>query len=299
MNAEHDRDRVLDQALKQARGAGDGAPVTAACLDAETLAAWVDGGLDASSLAMAEAHASSCARCQALIGTMARIPPAAIAGTEGRARLWRWWFAPLAAGAAAATLWMVVPSERQSATPAAPVAEVAQSTPAAAAEPASGGSKDPPLRSRRAGSSDPAGPIGDLANTNRAADVETSAESSRKAEAPPRADKPVETLGREARVAEEQAAAAPPVSQLQMQVDPPIDAQITARSSPSSTVTWFVGRAGMVLLTVDGRTFTRVPFPEATDLTAVTATDARIAVVTTVDGRTFRTEDAGRNWRRQ
>ena len=75
--------------------------------------------------------------------------------------------------------------------------------------------------------------------------------------------------------------------------------QITSNSSPSPDVTWFVGRAGVVLLTTDGKTVTRVPFPETTDLTAVTASDARIAVVTTVDGRRFRTEDGGKTWRRQ
>ena len=57
MNADHDRDRALDQALKAALGRRDDAPITPACLDAETLAAWMDGGLDAPSVAMAEAHA--------------------------------------------------------------------------------------------------------------------------------------------------------------------------------------------------------------------------------------------------
>ena len=42
-----------------------------ACLDAETLGAWTDGGLDPAAMAAAEAHVSNCARCQALVGTMA------------------------------------------------------------------------------------------------------------------------------------------------------------------------------------------------------------------------------------
>ena len=40
-------------------------------LDAETVAAWMDGGLDATSLAAAEAHASNCERCQALLAAVA------------------------------------------------------------------------------------------------------------------------------------------------------------------------------------------------------------------------------------
>ena len=53
----------------------------------------------------------------------------------------------------------------------------------------------------------------------------------------------------------------------------------------------------MVMLAADGVTFTEVPLPEPLDLTAITATDARVATVTTADGRTFRTDDSGRTWR--
>ena len=60
---------------------------------------------------------------------------------------------------------------------------------------------------------------------------------------------------------------------------------------------WFVGRAGLVLLTTDaGATFTRVDLAEPLDLASVSATDARIAVITTDGGRRFRTDDGGRTW---
>ena len=39
------------------------------------------------------------------------------------------------------------------------------------------------------------------------------------------------------------------------------------------------------------------PCEERVDLTAITATDARSATVTTADGRRFRTDDSGRTWR--
>ena len=85
-------------------------------LDAETVAAWMDGGLDATSLAAAEAHASNCDRCQALLATVARTLPAgdpagAKQGARGTFGIWKWWLAPLAATAAAVTLWMVVPQD--------------------------------------------------------------------------------------------------------------------------------------------------------------------------------------------
>jgi len=76
-------------------------------------------------------------------------------------------------------------------------------------------------------------------------------------------------------------------------------ADLTAGMSPSPSVCWLVGRAGTVLLSTDGRRWQRVAFPEATDLVAVQASDARTATVTTADGRTFRTADGGVSWDRR
>jgi hypothetical protein len=75
-------------------------------------------------------------------------------------------------------------------------------------------------------------------------------------------------------------------------------ADLTAGTAPAATVCWLVGRAGLVLLTTDGRTFRRLPFPEMTDLSGVRTVDAggRVASVSTVDGRTFVTTDAGASW---
>jgi len=95
------------------------------CIDAATMAAWADGALSARERATAERHASSCARCQALVAAMART-------TEPQARAWFRapavkWIAPLAAVAAAAVVWIAVPGRRS-----APAAARAQaSTPVA------------------------------------------------------------------------------------------------------------------------------------------------------------------------
>lgn len=292
MNADHDRDRALDQALKATLGRGADAPITPACLDAETLAAWMDGGLDAQSVAMAEAHASNCARCQALIGTLARATPAVTASGATPVRLWRWWLAPLAAGAAAVTLWMVVPADRYSAplqkkeiqvapeSPPAPARDAVAPAPADLQNAAPSAGKDPPVPGKLADSA---------ARANSVTGTAAFDESKRKAEALMKAD---------TAAAPAPPAAAPAIGQLRAQVALPSGVQITSTSSPSPTITWFVGRAGVVLLTIDGKTVTRLPFPETTDLTAVTATDARVAVVTTIDGRFFRTDDGGKTWRR-
>ena len=72
--------------------------------------------------------------------------------------------------------------------------------------------------------------------------------------------------------------------------------ELTAGSAPSVSVCWVVGRGGVVLLSIDGVSWQRVPFPEATDLSAIRARDARSASVSTAAGRTFSTTNAGITW---
>ena len=71
---------------------------------------------------------------------------------------------------------------------------------------------------------------------------------------------------------------------------------LTAGSSPGGTVCWFVGRGGLVLVSTDGLRFVRASAPAPIDLVAVTATDARTAIVTAAGGRRYRTTDAGTTW---
>ena len=76
-------------------------------------------------------------------------------------------------------------------------------------------------------------------------------------------------------------------------------AELTAGTAPSGSTCWVIGRRGVVLRSTDGRTFSLVTFPAMTDLSTVQATDASAALVSTIDGRTFRTTDGGATWRRQ
>jgi hypothetical protein len=75
-----------------------------------------------------------------------------------------------------------------------------------------------------------------------------------------------------------------------------VTTELLSASAPTANICWIVGRAGVVLLSTDGATWRRVPFPELVDLRSVTATDARTASVTTADGRVFRTTDGGIAW---
>jgi hypothetical protein len=74
-------------------------------------------------------------------------------------------------------------------------------------------------------------------------------------------------------------------------------AVLLSGAAPSATVCWLVGRAGVVLLSSDGRSWRRVPFPEAADLVSVSAVDEKNATVTAASGRRFTTTDGGVSWR--
>jgi Photosynthesis system II assembly factor YCF48 len=143
-NQKPDRDATLDRLLagRATRNPGNS---TDACLDADTLAAWADGALDAGALAAAEAHAADCARCQAMLAAMARTTP--LAPAQAVAPWWKpafRWLVPLTAAAAAVLVWTIVPprdgqvtvhqvSERADATPPPPVATPSSREPAAVA----------------------------------------------------------------------------------------------------------------------------------------------------------------------
>jgi hypothetical protein len=321
-------------------------------LDAETVAAWMDGGLDNAALAAAEAHASNCERCRALLATVAKTVPEEPAVVSGFSRM-RWWLAPIAATAAAVTLWMIVPREQLQQVATAPPAPEAVA-PAAGARARQDAAKvieaTPPKpaaakeqvfdESKRKAEQQTAtqGKLGAAANTppqigaeNRANKLEERVArlEAEPARAPAAAPAAPPAAARDAAAAPEEAFA-----QLRKQAGPALEfvspnpnyrwrampngiersedggrvwlpvrlAQgevITAGASPSPLVLWLVGRNGLVLLATDGTNFTQLPFPARVDLVRVAASEARIAVITTADGRVFRTDDAGRSWRQQ
>ena len=76
-----------------------------------------------------------------------------------------------------------------------------------------------------------------------------------------------------------------------------VTADLLAGAALSPSVCWVVGSAGAVLLTTDGKRWTRLPFPLVVDLVAVEASGASAASVTARDSRRFETLDAGLTWR--
>jgi hypothetical protein len=107
----HPRDRALEHLLRRRTPAA--AAETPACLDAEMLAAWVEGGIDSRAMAETELHVSNCARYQAMMAAIVRSEPEAPVVEPWWSRVLHVrWLVPLTAATAATVLWLIVPVTR-------------------------------------------------------------------------------------------------------------------------------------------------------------------------------------------
>ena len=105
-----DRDRSIETLLRSSRAHDSGAQRTDQCVDAESLAAWMDGGLSADGRAAIDKHAVGCARCQALLASMARTA-LDIEPTPWWRTVTAKWLVPVAAVATALIVWVFVGRE--------------------------------------------------------------------------------------------------------------------------------------------------------------------------------------------
>jgi hypothetical protein len=137
-----ERDRSIEALLRRQREDAAPSPATELCVDAETLAAWIDGSLVGEDLAAAERHSAGCARCQAMLASMAHIAPPVASRPWWRSVTIRW-VAPVAATATALALWVSVDRQRNTA-----VAPAAQTATSRAAEPVAPSAPSPDERSR-------------------------------------------------------------------------------------------------------------------------------------------------------
>ena len=289
------------------------------CLDAETLAAWVDGGLGKDELRMVETHVAGCARCQALVGAMARteaaVPPAE---TQRAPRRWLAWVVPLTAAATALVIWAVVPRNTTTITPVA--TEAARPASPAASQPEVVVSPEViPEKEQATAEKKAASPLPQRAAESRDQLSQTAIDATAKDAARQEARNDVAGAPAAAPAAPPAEAAAPQAARAAARAlseniaipgpniralcganwtgpAPAVTTPLNAGSSPTPNVCWIVGRLGVVLLTTDGRTWRGITFPVITDLSSVTATDARNATVVTADGRRFTTTDAGAMW---
>ena len=320
-------ERLLRQSLQTSRHAG----VTESCLDAEVLAAWVDGGLSGAALEMAQSHVADCARCQSLIGALARTNAAVPLPAPVRAvRRWLPWLVPLTAAAAVVTVWVAVSRETSAPVgPAPPAADVQTQTADAKAQESRARDDQPrtPAVSREtrrtqaaASKAEGEAPVPELRNETSPLRTDSAPqERSVSPSAAPRQGVAGGRLAESVTVTGEsptiEIVSPDPSARWRISGsvlehstdggsswDPTptsIEGQLTAGSAPSASVCWVVGRGGVVLLSIDGRTWRRLAFPEITDLSSVRAADARMATVSTADGRIFSTSDGGVTWDRR
>lgn len=318
------------------------------CLDAETLAAWFDGGLKGAALEDVRAHVAGCDRCQMLLGAMGRTRASVQVPAHERApRRWLAWAIPLTAAATAVAVWVAIPEQRNVpvvAPATAPAERREAAAPLAAPKPetrqeTSAPAVPPPPAPRARQNAAPLTTPSARAAAPAAAPLTAPSQAPPPAAAPPPAERSASATFRapppEARVLDQQqrAAAAPaargdargndagassqaPLAEtitvvgetpqgpsIQTLCGPrwrsapsDVTGALTAGSSPSPDVCWVVGGGGAVRRSTNGQTWQRIPFPEMTDLSAVQASDARSARVTTADGRSFRTSDGGMTW---
>ena len=145
--SDRDRDQSVEQWLRRMPA---GATPTDDCLDADTLAAWSEGLLEGAERSSAESHASTCARCQAMLAVMARTTPVPASGTASPIRKWLMLLGPAMAAAAAVALWFAVdPSQRSAPSVLGELSkERAESAPATVPAPAPAASPAPADKDR-------------------------------------------------------------------------------------------------------------------------------------------------------
>ena len=327
--------RSMDDLLRDTLRAR-AADSTAACVDIETAAAFVDGALSARARASAEAHIADCPRCQAMLAALVKSTPPPIERAWWR-RPALAWLVPATVAVAGVAIWLNVPE--QATMPAVQTRDLTlpieslpvqqqPSAPTASPVPSPGDSlRDARVAAPERYSARPAAaaekaesPSAMPETSNRAREARQDREPAAQSAAPP---SPAASP-RPAALADSMrmltAVSAPIVSsdrasqwriaaggEVQHSADGGVSWQTQAvgagltplaGSSPAASVCWLVGRGGLVLITTDsGQSWRRLAFPAAVDLTSVRATDDRSAIIAAIDGRTFTTSDGGSSWK--
>lgn len=282
---------------------------TTPCLDAETLAAWADGGLDPQAAAMAEAHVSSCDRCQEIVGLMAHVATDPGSRLSDPAPAW-WqrfragWLIPLTAGVAAVGLWMMVPANRPASPP--PTAPVVASkardeAPATQAAPAQTFAE--PARDRADKRQQAAAPsIDQLARNVGKPDASSEKKEQKLAAREPARQDRFEERGAPARPAAEAAAAAPaaPAPAPAAPALGRLNAFAPSReiASPDPRTRWRLLDGGNVEYTSNsGQTWEATATGVTEPLTAGSSPTADICWIVGRNGTVLLTTD-GRRWQR-
>jgi hypothetical protein len=312
----HRRETSIDTLLRNSFQAG--APTgPGPCVDPEMIAAWTEGRLPAREAAAVEAHLAGCASCQEVLAVFARTETESVGPAVPGFGWIRWrWAVPVAVAATAAAIWVAVRDrdggvdefERRVA-PAIETTQAPANPPAATDAVAPSPSPPPIVRPPES----PAPSFADRADkqeqdaTQQAAkakpDVkEEAAEgfAARQAAAPALRD----TAAPAAPAAPPPPAAAsapPPAAQDQARVRAEQRVDLLRQAPTTEAVgtgglRWRIVPRGRLERSLDfGQTWQTVTLPQGIEVTGVRAAD-NSAIVTTADGRQFRTDDRGATW---
>ena len=118
MSRESLRDQSVERLLKESFRTSARALQPGSCLDAETLAAWIDGSLADGQLTAAREHLADCLDCRATLAAFARTTsPDAIPEPWWRLGLSARWLVPVAATATVIAIWVAVPRDEYTRQP--------------------------------------------------------------------------------------------------------------------------------------------------------------------------------------
>jgi outer membrane biosynthesis protein TonB len=253
------------------------------CLDAETMAAWVDRALPAAEAAAAEAHVADCARCQAVLAVLVQTLPAVATPVPWWRRGWALGtLVPIAVGALALAVWIATPRSPQAPqVPASSLEQTPTTPPAVASTPPPAA---PTLAENAPRAEAPAKLDRDKQNPAAAPAPARAAASPAEAKKEP-ANAAVDQLRRADAAPAPSAAAAPPAAGPAAQA-PTAEARQAAPAralgsalnktaasvdivSPDPLVRWRIGAAGSIQRSADGgATFVAQPSGVTQDLTA-------------------------------
>lgn len=347
-------DAILRRAMREQPGAA-----TPECADAELLAAYWDKSLSAADRERLESHLGGCERCLMQLAAIARAVESARSAESASEVPWyrRWRIAIPAIAAAAAVVFVFIAMQRPAieesrsdqlvamAKREAPVADLAaKPPPLAPAVPAAAPTAPVAIAAMQASSeiamneakTAPApraearsGPI-----AHRMADS-AAVQQERAMTAPEVAAQNTDAPGFGGRVASGRAVAGGAVNSLEGKPAQPIvtistpdqsvswivgkngmirrrnadgserlqhsgvSTELVAGAASSATVCWIVGNGGTIIRTTDGEHWALVKSPANDNLTGVSADSANVATITTAGGQSFATSDGGASWRPQ
>ena len=298
-NGSSEHDQLMDRLLRQSLRTDSAAAAPGSCLDAETLAAWVEGGLAGSELASAEAHVAACSRCQGMAAALVTHQPVVPAAESWWRRKWTLgWLIPLTAGAAAVALWFALPTNQgpgvseptkvQTQAAASPTPQEPQlTTPPQQSAPAA---KEPADKDAKLKAVDA---LGKLDVSDRKQEMATA--SATAPAAPPAATSPAAAPVSVARADEPTAFATPLRSALARQAAGAAPTEIVS-SDPS--VRWRIGAAGSIQYSANGgSSWEALSTGIAADLTAGASPSPSVCWVVGRAGAVLLTTD-GRRWQR-